>query len=393
MVYLARHDGKFADQRSLHQFVRWLYAASSWARFSSQTDQRLDHDVSIILQREDPWRELIEAIIDQRGRIELQPADLEGRGVQHPFYRTTYILTKANGAVDWFNGVPLAKPQGKSYGIHSHHIFPQAVLYGEAGFSNENHIHQTVVNEIANRAFLTADSNWDLGALKPSEYLPKVEQKYPGALVKQFVPLDPALWQMDRYLDFLAERRKLIAKAFNSQMDRLLEDFAPTTVKPRVLEELIALGESSTLEFKSSLRWDVRTNQVNKDLQKVIAKAVAGFLNTEGGTLLIGVTDEGDLYGIDADVASLPRRDVDGFQQALVQTLENHLGAEFVQFAKPRYDSSGGKSVCIVEIDSSPRPVYFRNGGETEFYVRAGNTTRPLDLQAAHDYIGMHWQT
>ena len=71
----------------------------------------------------------------------------------------TYVLTKANGAVDWFNGLPLDAPKGSTYAIHSHHIFPQALLYREGGYDAENHLHRQIVNEIANRAFLTGPTN------------------------------------------------------------------------------------------------------------------------------------------------------------------------------------------------------------------------------------------
>jgi len=182
IAYLARHGGTFSNEQSLRQFVRWLYAANSWARYTGQTDQRLEHDVSIIRNNEEPWTDLVNLIIEQRGRIELKPEGLEGRGTQHPFYRMTYVLVKANGAVDWFNGMPLDHPHGKAFGIHSHHIFPQAVLYNEGSFSVDNHVHRQLVNEIANRAFLTGDSNLDLGTRKPAEYLPEIEAKYPGAL-------------------------------------------------------------------------------------------------------------------------------------------------------------------------------------------------------------------
>jgi hypothetical protein len=390
VAYLARHGGKFSNEKSLRQFIRWLYAASSWARYSSQTDQRLDHDVSIVRENEDPWTELVNAIIDQRGRIELAPDDLVGRGTQHPFYRMTYVLVKANAAVDWFNGVPLETPHGKHFGIHSHHIFPQSVLYQSGKYSIDNHVHRQLVNEISNRAFLTGGSNLELGARPPADYLPEIESTFPGALQKQFVPLDPALWEVDRYEDFLRRRRQLIASAFNNQMERLLMEMEPP--KPRTLEELIAAGESATLEFKSTLRWDVQQQRVNKDLQKVIAKTVGALLNSEGGTLVIGVSDDGEIYGIEADVQSLGRKDLDGFFQAFVQVLDNGLGAEFVPFVKPRFEQRDGKTVCVVEVEASPKPVYLRDGGGPEFHIRAGNTTRALDLEAAHEYIDMHWQ-
>lgn len=118
VAYLSQHGGTFKSEKSLRQFIRWLYAASAWARYSGQTDQRLDHDVSIVRENDQPWGDLINAIIDQRGRIELGPSDLVGRGTQHPFYKMTYVLAKVNGAIDWFNGVrsttPTASPSAST---------------------------------------------------------------------------------------------------------------------------------------------------------------------------------------------------------------------------------------------------------------------------------------
>ncbi len=229
-----------------------------------------------------------------------------------------------------------------------------------------------------------------LGARGTSDYLPEIDAKYPGALQKQFIPLDPALWENSRYADFVERRRSLIAKSFNNQMENLLRDLAP--VKQRTLVDLIAAGESAIVEYKSSLGWDDRENRVNKDLQKVIAKTVAGLLNSEGGTLVIGVSDDGDIYGIEDDLDSLGRKDRDEFFLALVQTLDNYLGTEFIPFIKTRFETNDEKTVCIVEVEASSRPVFVRDNRASEFYVRAGNSTRPLDMEAAHDFIGMHWQ-
>jgi hypothetical protein len=71
-----------------------------------------------------------------------------GRTAQHPLYRMVYILAKAHGAVDWFNGVPLGSTVGSSRAIHSHHIFPQSLLYNVA-FDADNHVHRQKVNEPA----------------------------------------------------------------------------------------------------------------------------------------------------------------------------------------------------------------------------------------------------
>lgn len=391
VAYLAHHGGKFETDREMRRFIYWMYAASTWARYTSQTDQRLDHDISIAQRSESPWKELVDAIIEQRGRIEVKPSDLEGRIIQHPLYRMTFVMAKARGAIDWFNGSPLDATHGPSYAIHSHHIFPTSLLYSKAGgYDPENHLHKKIVNEIANRAFLTADSNYGLSNTEPAVYLPGIEKAYPGALAKQFVPMDPALWNLERFEDFLAARRKLIVDAISERMRQLLVDLE--LPKALTIEEMLAKGESPVLEFKSSLRWDLRTQQTNTGLQKVVAKTVAGLMNFEGGTLLIGVADDGSVIGIEDDLKTLSRGDPDGFEQALHQTLVVYLGVEFSPFVRVSFEEHEGRTVCAVKVEPSPKPVFLTDKDSKEFYIRAGNTTRPLDVQATHDYINMHWE-
>jgi len=303
----------------------------------------------------------------------------------------TFVMAENRGAVDWFNGSPLNATHGPAYSLHSQHIFPQSLLYSKGEYDPENHLHKKIVNEIANRAFLTGESNMTLSNAEPAGYLPEIDKKYPGALAKQFVPLDPALWKLDRYEDFLAARRKLIATAINEQMLELLKESEPA--KPQTLDEMLQAGESAVLEFKSTLRWDINKQQTNTELQKIIAKTVAGLMNAEGGTLVIGIADDGTVLGLENDFKSLKRPDKDGFEQVLRQVLIDFLGAEFSQYVHVSFPEHEGRSVCVIKIDRTPRPVYLTDKGSTDFYIRAGNTTRPLDVQATHEYISMHWET
>lgn len=389
VAYLAKHT-RFTSDTDIRQAVHWLYGATAWSRYSGQTDTRLDHDLAIIQRIDIPWNELINVIIDQRGRIELKASDLEGRGKGHPLYRMLYILAKSQGAVDWCNGLPLDIKQTGKYSIHSHHIFPQGQLYDEGGYEPSNHLHKKIVNEIANRAFLTADGNWTLSTDLPVQYFEEVESNFPGALEMQFIPQSPALRPLDQYETFLKERRILIADAFNQMMDDLLED--PRQSDSLSIEKLILVGENASLEFKSSLRWDKRTNSVNKKLQKVIAKTVCGFLNTSGGTLIIGVADDGTILGIDDDIKSVSRQDRDGFQQVLTQTLSNYIGESAVQpYIDITFEELDGNEICAVFIHSSHGPVYLYDGDNNEFYIRFGNSTKPLNLEESHNYISQRW--
>jgi len=392
VVYLSRNGNQFPNEKSLKNAIRWLYAAHIWGRYTGQTDQRLDFDVSIVDKNSEPWKDLIDAIIDQRGRIEVKPSDLEGRIIQHPLYRMLYILVKSNGAVDWLNGIPLDTKQTGLYSIHNHHIFPSSRLYKEGSYDSENQLHNKIVNEIANRAFLTADTNIkEISDKIPKEYFMEVKRKFPGALEKQLIPMDKNLWEIDRYEDFLRKRREMIAEKINDFMNQLLQESEVS--RPMTLDDFINTGERSTIEFKSSLRWDIRNDRVNKELEKIIVKAVAGFMNSESGTLLIGVMDDGQLFGIESDLKTLKKGNKDGFQQAIISLISDYLGTEFTKYTHIDFEEKEEKTVCKIKIERAPQPVFFKGSdGLKEFYIRAGNTTRLLDSRETHEYIQMHWE-
>ena len=336
----------FADERALRNTLHWLYAAHTWARYTAQTDNRLEHDVSLIVRETAPWESLREQIIDQRGRIEVKPADFEGRGAVHPLYRMTFLLAKALGGIDWFNGMPLTSRQDGRYRLHSHHIFPQSVLYEELYDSN-SHLDRKKVNEIANRAFLTAESNLSLSNRRPSDYLHEVEERYPGALAKQFIPMRPELWEVKHYEDFLAARRELITTKLNDFMTALITE--PEEVGERPVTELIKLGESLSREFKTTLQWDIRRNEKNPALRLLVLKTLAAFLNTEGGTLIIGVEDDGTVAGIEPDL-DLLAGSRDKFERSIGALVVDHLGAEHSALIRSRFEDIGDRTIFVVNV-------------------------------------------
>ena len=210
--FLSLHDCRFQSESSLRRALHWLYLALVHQRYTSQTNSRLEHDVTVVNREDSPWESLLNQIVDQRGRLEVLPDDFEGRGTGHPLYRMSFVLAKANGAVDWFNGISLATPIGDAYGIHSHHIFPQSALY-QCDYSSDSHLDRKLVNAIANRAFLSGPTNLSIGNRVPEDYLPEVRERFPGALESQFIPMDSQLWRLDRYRDFLRTRREMLATA------------------------------------------------------------------------------------------------------------------------------------------------------------------------------------
>ena len=387
VAYLSLNDGRFPNGKALKHAQNWLYAALMWARYTAQTDQRLEADVQLVVREAEPWEALRANIVEQRGRIEVKPSDMEGRNAQHPLYRMVYVLTKAHGAVDWFNGAPLGTTHGDAYGLNSHHIFPQSVLYKNE-WDADNYMHRQGVNEIGNRAFLTASTNLEISNKPPADYLAKIEEAYPGALAAQFVPMDPTLCLVERYRDFIGARRELIARKLNEFMDSLITEPQPPRHRP--IGDLIKLGESYVLEFKSTLQWDVIQGKQNNELRNSSLKTIAAFLNSQGGTLVIGVEDDGAIFGLEQDLKLLSGSR-DKFEQLLTQLLTDMIGAGIAPLYRLRFEGVEGKEVCIVDVERASEPVFLRTDKGKQFFVRVGNTSRPLDHEEMLRYKETNW--
>jgi membrane protein YdbS with pleckstrin-like domain len=156
--------------------------------------------------------------------------------------------------------------------------------------------------------------------------------------------------------------------------------------------DLILEGEHARLEMKQTFRWDGKRKITSKELEKAVMKTVAAFLNTDGGQLLIGVADNGNIFGLEDDFKSLTRKNHDGFENAFNQSFKNMLGAEFRQYVGVRFESIEDKDVCIVDVEQSPKPVFLDAGnGEEQFFIRTGNTTSALKMSEVNSYIATKW--
>ena len=157
----------------------------------------------------------------------------------------------------------------------------------------------------------------------------------------------------------------------------------------RSAEELIKQGESKTLEFKSTLRWNLKENrQDDKGVTHAALKTIAAFLNTEGGDLLIGVADDGAIVGVEADQLE----NDDKFMRHLAQVVRNGLGDRAGTCIDSKTQIVQGKTVCITSCQRSPEPVFLRWKGieaatEGDFFVRSGPGTVKLPPESAKEYI------
>ncbi|HJQ96249.1 MAG TPA: BREX system Lon protease-like protein BrxL, partial [Acidimicrobiia bacterium] len=157
------------------------------------------------------------------------------------------------------------------------------------------------------------------------------------------------------------------------------------------IEDLIAAGESTTVEFKETARWNEFTKDKDREIEHSVVKSIAGFMNGRGGTLLIGVTDTGETLGISRDLGLVPRKDLDGFNNWLTTLLESTIGGAATSNAEVDFPVTSGVTMCRVVVKPSKKPVYVSVKEEDWFYVRLNNSTRRLSTREAIDYIKQRW--
>ncbi|MCU1393484.1 MAG: hypothetical protein JWM34_1912 [Ilumatobacteraceae bacterium] len=275
--------------------------------------------------------------------------------------------------------------------IERHHLFPKAFLAAK-GVSNTRQ-----VNAIANMAFLDWPENASISANDPLEYWPAMTSSTdPERLKRQtYWHALPVGWEQLDYPTFLERRRDLIAKVVRDGFERLWDDKTSAQALTTVTD-FIALGESQTVEFKSTARWNIHTQQPDKKMEHVVVKTVCGFLNGEGGTLLIGVDDAGNVLGLSADLQTLgSKSNRDGYELFLRQLLDSNLSVATAGIVRIRFEDIGGADVCLVSVAASGKPAFARPHegaqGPTEFWVRTGNATKQMHGDDLIDYRDSHW--
>ena len=183
-----------------------------------------------------------------------------------------YMMTRVCHARDWGTGDELTNHLlGHLASLQIHHIFPKALLY-EAGYSKRE------VNAIANFTFLTQETNLDVSKRDPAEYLPYYQEKTPGSIESHWLPMDPELWKIENYREFLAERRKLLAKAGNEFLEKLAQGSVPDPVD---IDEADFVGTAAAF-VPGSIDSDEEEARLNKCNQWTINKGLpAGKMEYE----------------------------------------------------------------------------------------------------------------
>ena len=152
-------------------------------------------------------------------------------------------------------------------------------------------------------------------------------------------------------------------------------------------EKLIAAGESEKLEFKATLRWNLSTDRADKAIENSMLKTIVAYLNTEGGTLLVGVKDDGTVLGIEIDQFL----NEDKFSLHFTNLVNDRIGKHYVGQIQSKLIDINGKKILRVNCKPSPDPVFLKGSGE-EFYVRSGPSSVQLSTSEVLEYSKKHFR-
>jgi len=156
--------------------------------------------------------------------------------------------------------------------------------------------------------------------------------------------------------------------------------------------ELINGEETFAVEFKSTARWNVREGRKDRRMEDAIVKTVAGFLNADGGTLLIGVDDQRRPIGLEHDVVLVKPPNADGLVNWLTTHLIEALSHTAVSRIRARIDDVRGVDICRIDVAPSSHPVQACMSDKSKaFWVRINNSTRALPEIEIEDYVRDHW--
>ncbi|MEU6178905.1 GmrSD restriction endonuclease domain-containing protein [Streptomyces coeruleorubidus] len=187
---------------------RWVYTAMAFSHYSLQVEGKLDAEAKLIKSREGEglFTELLRRASGPRSLDSaLHPRDLEQKYSTHPFFKLLYIAALRGTARDWATNIAISdQPMNSSATIEFHHVFPRARVQGT--YAKEEW------NSLANLAFITGQTNKMISSRLPTQYMTEIAAE---RLAEQWIPEERELWSLDRFPDFLAARRRLLANVLN----------------------------------------------------------------------------------------------------------------------------------------------------------------------------------
>ena len=397
LFLIGKYEFGVESKQLRNVIARWFFMTNLTGRYTGSTESALDSDLRKIGQmRGRDFVSLLEGIIETQltsdyWRVSL-PSRLDTSSAYHPILFAYHAALCNLDATPLFSDMKISDLLEKDVvsnksPIERHHLFPKAFLK-KAGIVGVYH-----TNQIANFAFLEWNDNLAISDSGPADYFPeyfnalspveKEQQTFWHAL-----PVD--WWNLD-YDEFLKLRRIKISNVISAGFAKI--DSGPVTNQSEVedqpsVESLLRDMETKRIEFKETARVSIKNDIPEKVINEGVIKTVAAFMNSEGGTLGIGISDDGDVPGIQRDL-DYKNQDLDGYQNWMITMLNNAVGSAFVAgLIDIRFEAHNDVVVCLVDVKESSKPVFASSSKGTDlFFVRSGNTTHVLAGEQLQVYI------
>lgn len=296
-------------------------------------------------------------------------------------YQASLIRLGARGLYSPLKIADMVDPavKGSKAAFEQHHLFPRGYLKS-LGITDTRQ-----VNQIANYAVVEWPDNISISNKAPSAYAPPLDAAMTAAereVMLAWHALPPAWWELP-YDDFLRERRSRMARLVRDAYSDLCGTLAAAAPTPVSVNVLLAAGEGDAVEFKSTLRTNLHTGQPDDKMQLAALKSIAGFLNAKGGSLVVGVADDGKVLGLAAD--AFPSEDKMALH--LGNLVRDRMGEIFLPYVHPRFEDQDEERVLIVSCEKGPKACFVKDGATQRFYVRGGNATAELSGNSVTDYV------
>ena len=394
MLYLIGRTEYGVEEFTLRKTIaRWFFMSAVTGRFTGSPETAMEFDLAGL--RDTTEADQFVSRLQQVCEVALTsdfwsvtlPNDLATSSPRSPSlfaYNAALVLLDAPVLFSTAKVAEQLDPvtQASRSMIERHHLFPKGHL-AAVGISATRD-----TNQIANYAYLEWTDNVKISDQAPAEYLPQLKHRFGAAELARMYQCHalPEDWELMEYRVFLEKRREMMAQVVHQGYLKLTGGLAPPPELGELdLTAVIDQGESDAVEFKSTLRMNLHTGAADKRMEQAVLKTMAGFLNANGGALIVGVSDAGTPVGIDAD--KFPNEDKMSLH--LVNIVKTRLGAGAMTSMHVRFEDYDDCRVLIVRCLRSPTPVYVKEGEAERFYVRTGPSTTELTASQIPSYV-MH---
>lgn len=284
--------------------------------------------------------------------------------------------------------------------IELHHLFPKDVLKKQNKVTKE-------INQVANLAHTEWKDNAEISNEHPKEYLKNQLHRFTNKETKEMFD-ENALWlgwENEDYDEFLKKRRQLISNIIKKGWDLISEGkievnkIIPsdlkitTTPQEHTTEDLIInlRVETSNLELKESFFWDVYLDELNNERMFDTAKAIAGFLNSQGGTLFVGISDSFEIVGLERDIKSTKNNSLDDLQLSVINKLKKLIPGLDMTKIRIAFQEFNNLTICRIDVWPADNAVFTERVKDNQkvktFYVREPGATKPYKDEEQASYI------